>query len=63
VSNAERATWLAVAEVVEQWEPGVATASVDDSAAVAIAHHVDGVLVVECLALDDPLDDAMATLD
>lgn len=44
-----RAEWEAVAELVERWADGVAV--VDD--VVAIARHVDGVLVVEAAHLPE----------
>jgi hypothetical protein len=39
--------WEAIAELVEQWEPGVAVVEEDGEVAVAVASDVDGVLTVE----------------
>lgn len=45
------AEWQAVAELVEQWEPGVVVVDTPLGSAVGIATVVDGVLIVEVAAL------------
>lgn len=48
------AEWQAVAELVEQWAPGVAVVEHDGEVAVAVAQDVGGVLVVEVDTVNEP---------
>lgn len=47
MDDGERAMWRAVAEVVEQWAPGVAVEAEGAAVAVAVAQMVAGVLVID----------------
>lgn len=47
MKDSERASFQAIADVVESWEPGVAFATSGDAAAVAVGVERDGVLEVE----------------